>query len=162
MSVSGKAGRAETSPDPAPLSMIETVILLKPREEWRAVPSFYDGWPNWIKPMCRRISSDRLSPAELTRQMDQALRLPGVSNAWTMPVKNRIDMHSTGIRTSLGLKIYGADVHQIEQISGQVEAALSHVAGTHSVFAEKTGMGYYLDVRFKREQLARYGLSMED
>jgi Cu(I)/Ag(I) efflux system membrane protein CusA/SilA len=161
-SVFGKAGRAETSTDPAPLSMIETVILLKPREEWRPVPSWYDGWPNWIKPVCRRISSDRLSPAELTRQMDQALRLPGVSNAWTMPVKNRIDMQSTGIRTALGLKVYGADVHQIEQIGEQAENLLKQVPGTRSVFAEKTAMGYYLDVRFKREQLARYGLTVDD
>jgi Cu(I)/Ag(I) efflux system membrane protein CusA/SilA len=161
-SVFGKAGRAETSTDPAPLSMIETVILLKPREEWRPVPSWYDGWPNWIKPLCRRISPDRLSPAELTRQMDQALRLPGVSNAWTMPVKNRIDMQSTGIRTALGLKIYGADVNQIERIGEQAENILRHVPGTRSVFSEKAAMGYYLDVRFKREQLARYGLTVDD
>jgi len=161
-SVFGKAGRAETSTDPAPLSMIETVILLKLREEWRPVPSWYDRWPNWIKPVCRRFSSDRLSPAELTRQMDQALRLPGVSNAWTMPVKNRIDMQSTGIRTALGLKIYGADVHQIERIGEQAESLLKQVPGTRSVFAEKTGMGYYLDVSFKREQLARYGLTVDD
>jgi Cu(I)/Ag(I) efflux system membrane protein CusA/SilA len=161
-SVFGKAGRAETSTDPAPLSMMETVILLKPRGQWRAVPTWYDRWPNSLKPLCRRITPDRISEDELTRQMDRALRLPGVSNAWTMPVKNRIDMQSTGIRTPLGLKIFGADVRQIEQIGGQVEAALSHVAGTDSVFAEKTGMGYYLDVRFKRAQLARYGLSMED
>jgi Cu(I)/Ag(I) efflux system membrane protein CusA/SilA len=161
-SVFGKAGRAETSTDPAPLSMMETVVLLKPREQWRTVATWYDGWPNLIKPICRRITPDRLSHEELVRQMDEALRLPGVSNAWTMPVKNRIDMQTTGIRTALGLKIHGANVQQIEQIGGQVEAALSHVAGTHSVFAEKTGMGYYLDVRFKRDQLARYGLSVED
>ena len=161
-SVFGKAGRAETSTDPAPLSMIETVILLKPREDWRPVPSWYDRWPNWVKPLCRRISSDRLSPAELTRQMDQALRFPGVSNAWTMPVKNRIDMQSTGIRTSLGLKIYGADVREIERIGEQAESLLRQVPGTRSVFSEKTGMGYYLDVRLKRDQLARRGLTVED
>ena len=130
-SVFGKAGRAETSTDPAPLSMMETVIPLKPRAQWRAVATWYDRWPNFIKPICRRITPDRLPREELTRQMDNALRLPGVSNAWTMPVKNRIDMQSTGIRTALGLKIYGADVQQIEKIGGQVEAVLSGVAGTY-------------------------------
>jgi Cu(I)/Ag(I) efflux system membrane protein CusA/SilA len=94
--------------------------------------------------------------------MDQALRLPGVSNAWTMPVKNRIDMQSTGIRTSLGLKIYGADVREIERIGEQAESLLRQVPGTRSVFSEKTGMGYYLDVRFKRDQLARRGLTVDD
>jgi Cu(I)/Ag(I) efflux system membrane protein CusA/SilA len=161
-SVFGKAGRAETSTDPAPLSMIETVIQLKPRDEWRAVSTWYDGWPDWIKPLCRRISPDRLSTEELVHQMDQALRLPGMSNAWTMPVKNRIDMQTTGIRTALGLKIFGADVHQIEKIGGQVESLLKQIPGTRSVFSEKTGMGYYLDIRFQREQLARYGLTVDD
>ncbi len=161
-SVFGKAGRAETPTDPAPLSMMETVILLKPRQEWRAVPTWYDRWPEWVKPLCRKIRSDRLSPEELTREMDAALRLPGVSNAWTMPVKNRIDMQTTGIRTALGLKIYGSDVKEIDRIGQQVEGVLSRVPGTRSVFAEKTGMGYYLDVRFRREQLARYGLSIDD
>jgi len=161
-SVFGKAGRAETATDPAPLSMMETVVLLKPREEWRPVPTRYDSWPNWTKPLCRRITQDRLSTEELTRQMDEALRLPGVSNAWTMPVKNRIDMQSTGIRTALGLKIYGADVKQIEQIGQQVQGVLAGVPGTRSVFSEKTGTGYYLDVQLKRGQLARYGLNIED
>jgi Cu(I)/Ag(I) efflux system membrane protein CusA/SilA len=161
-SVFGKAGRAETSTDPAPLSMIETVILLKPRQEWRPAATWYDRWPEFLKPLCRRITPDRLSLEELTRQMDRALQFPGVSNAWTMPVKNRIDMQSTGIRTALGLKISGPDVKQIERIGEQIEAVLSRVSGTHSVFAEKTGMGYYLDVQFRRDQLARYGLSIDD
>jgi Cu(I)/Ag(I) efflux system membrane protein CusA/SilA len=161
-SVFGKAGRAETSTDPAPLSMIETVILLKPREEWRRVSTWYDGWPEVLKPLCRHITPDRISREELTRQMDRALHLPGVSNAWTMPVKNRIDMQSTGIRTPLGLKIFGRDIRQIEEIGRKVENALAHVPGTHSVFAERAGMGYYLDVRFRRDQLARYGLNIED
>jgi Cu(I)/Ag(I) efflux system membrane protein CusA/SilA len=161
-SVFGKAGRAETATDPAPLSMMETVVLLKPREEWRPVLTWYDSWPNWTKPLCRRITQDRLSTEELTRQMDEALRLPGVSNAWTMPVKNRIDMQSTGIRTALGLKIYGADVKQIEQIGQEVQSVLASVPGTRSVFSEKTGTGYYLDVQLKRGQLARYGLNIED
>jgi Cu(I)/Ag(I) efflux system membrane protein CusA/SilA len=161
-SVFGKAGRAETATDPAPLSMMETVILLKPREQWRAIPAWYDRWPDFLKPACRLITSDRISTADLTREMDRALRLPGVSNAWTMPVKNRIDMQSTGIRTALGVKIFGRDVKEIEKIGGEIESVLSQVSGTHSAFAEKTGMGYYLDVRFRRDQLARYGLSIDD
>jgi Cu(I)/Ag(I) efflux system membrane protein CusA/SilA len=161
-SVFGKAGRAETSTDPAPLSMIETVILLKPRQEWRAAATWYDRWPGFLKPLCRRITSDLISPQQLVREMDRALQTPGVSNAWTMPVKNRIDMQSTGIRTALGVKIYGSDVKQLERIGEQVQAVLEGVPGTRSVFAEKSGTGYYLDVRFDREQLARYGLSIED
>lgn len=161
-SVFGKAGRADTSTDPAPLSMIETVVVLKPRTEWRAAPTWYDRWPSWIKPICRTIKSDRISEEDLVHQMDDALRLPGVSNAWTMPVKARMDMQSTGIRSPLGLKIYGSDVKKIEQIGQQVEKVLSKVRGTHSVFSERTGTGYYLDVQFKRDQLMRYGLNIDD
>lgn len=161
-SVFGKAGRAETSTDPAPLSMIETVIVLRPRSEWRASPTWYDSWPSWTKPLCRSIKSDRLSEKDLVRQMDDALRLPGVSNAWTRPVKARIDMQSTGIRSSLGLKIYGSDVNKIQQIGQRVEQVLAGVRGTHSVFSERTGTGYYFDVQFRRDELARYGLNIDD
>ncbi len=84
--------------------MAETIVLLKPKDRWRAARTWYDNWPEWTKPMCRRIVPDRISTEELIRQMDQALSAPGISNAWTMPVKNRIDMQSTGIRTAWGSK----------------------------------------------------------
>jgi Cu(I)/Ag(I) efflux system membrane protein CusA/SilA len=161
--VLGKAGRAETPTDPAPLSMLETVITLKPRSEWRTVPRWYSGWaPEWTRPALRRITSDRLSQDELVAEMDRALTLPGVANAWTMPIKGRIAMLATGVRTSIGLKIAGADLRAIERIGAQIEAALIHVPGTRSVFAERTGAGYFLDIDWKRDELARFGLSLDD
>ncbi len=109
--VLGKAGRADTSTDPAPLSMLETVITLKPQSEWRRVDTWYSGWaPEWLKPVFRPFTSDRISQEELVNQLDEAVKLPGVSNAWTMPIKARIDMLTTGIRTPLGLKVTGDDL----------------------------------------------------
>lgn len=160
--VMGKAGRAETSTDPAPLSMMETIILLKPKSQWRSAPTWYDGWPGWSKGVLRRIKSDRISTEELTDQMNEAVRIPGVSNAWTMPIKNRIDMLTTGIRTPVGIKIYGADLKQIEQVGTRIETVLAQVPGTRSVFAERTAGGYFLDFDLKRSQLARYGLTVDD
>jgi copper/silver efflux system protein len=161
--VMGKAGRAETSTDPAPFSMMETVIVLKPHEEWRHVDTWYsDSAPEWAKPMLRRITSDRLSTEQLVQRMNDALKLPGTSNAWTMPIKARIDMLTTGVRTPVGIKIYGANIHAIEQIGTQIESALPSVAGTRSVFAERTSGGYFVDFDWKRDELARYGLSIDD
>jgi len=160
--VLGKAGRAETSTDPAPFSMLETLVILKPKSEWRRVDTWYSSWaPEMLKSLLRRISPDTPSSAELVAQMNEALRLPGLSNAWTMPIKGRIDMLTTGIRTPVGLKISGANLVQIEQIGGQVEAALRTLEGTRSVFAERTGGGYFLDIDWKRDELARYGLSVD-
>jgi Cu(I)/Ag(I) efflux system membrane protein CusA/SilA len=109
--VHGKAGRAETSTDPAPLSMVETVVTLKPPAEWRPKERWYSRWaPQWLQGLVlRRLWPDRLSYDELVEQMDAALRLPGTTNAWTMPIKNRIDMLHTGIRTPIGIKVFGPD-----------------------------------------------------
>jgi Cu(I)/Ag(I) efflux system membrane protein CusA/SilA len=161
--VLGKAGRADTSTDPAPLSMLETVITLKPQAEWRRVPTWYSGWaPEWLKPVFRPITRDRISTGELVNQLDRALQLPGVSNAWTMPIKARIDMLTTGIRTPLGLKISGDDLQKIEDIGTRIEALLPSVPGTRNVFAERTGGGFFLDIEWNRDELARYGLSMDE
>jgi Cu(I)/Ag(I) efflux system membrane protein CusA/SilA len=161
--VLGKAGRAETSTDPAPLSMLETVITLKPKPQWRKVPTWYSGWsPEWLKPLFRRFTPDTISPEQLVDQMNAALTLPGVSNAWTMPIKARIDMLSTGMRTPVGLKIHGDDLEKIEEIGAQVEAVLPAVRGTRSVFAERTARGYFLDFDWNREALARYGLTIDE
>ena len=160
--VLGKAGRAETSTDPAPLSMMETVILLKPRSDWPSKHTWYDGSPEWAKRICRHITSDRISTEQLVAQMDEALQIPGVSNSWTMPIKARIDMQTTGIRTPVGIKISGADPAVIEQLGKQIEALLPGLDGTRNVFSERTEGGYFLDVDFKRDQLARYGLSVDD
>jgi Cu(I)/Ag(I) efflux system membrane protein CusA/SilA len=160
--VLGKAGRAETSTDPAPFSMMETVVQLKPKSQWRTVPTWYDTWPRWTKPICARITPGHISTDALVDKMNAALRLPGVSNAWTMPIKNRIDMLTTGVRTPVGVKVFGPDLGQIERIGARIEGVLPQVAGTRSVFAERVGGGYFLDFDLKRDQLARYGLSVDD
>jgi copper/silver efflux system protein len=138
--VFGKAGRAETSTDPAPFSMGETTVMLKPESEWRVGMT-------WEK---------------LVDEMDKKIRLPGVANAWTMPIKNRIDMLSTGIRTPVGIKIFGPDLTKVEEIGRHLEKVVNSVSGTRSVFAERVAGGYYLDFDLKREEIARYGLKIED
>ncbi len=161
--VLGKAGRAETSTDPAPFSMMETVITLKPRDQWRHVDTWYADWaPEWLKPALRRVTSDRISTDDLVTRMNAALKLPGVTNAWTMPVKARIDMLTTGVRTPVGIKIYGSDIHEIERIGTELERLLPVVRGTRSVFAERTSGGYFVDFVWNRDELARYGLSIDD
>jgi Cu(I)/Ag(I) efflux system membrane protein CusA/SilA len=159
----GKAGRADTPTDPAPLSMLETIVSLKPKSEWRTVPVWYSSWaPGWAQPVLRHITSDRISQEQLVRELDEAVDIPGLSNAWTMPVKARTGMLTTGIRTPIGLKICGADVNTIDRIGARAEAILSRVAGARRVFAERTGAGYFLDITWKRDQIARYGLSIDD
>ncbi|MGE5302710.1 MAG: efflux RND transporter permease subunit [Alphaproteobacteria bacterium] len=138
--VFGKAGRAETSTDPAPFSMGETTVMLKPESQWRAGMT-------WEK---------------LVDEMDKKMRLPGVANAWTMPIKNRIDMLSTGIRTPVGIKIFGPDLGKIEEIGKRIEMVLQSVPGTRTAFAERVTGGYYLDFDLKREEIARYGLALDD
>jgi Cu(I)/Ag(I) efflux system membrane protein CusA/SilA len=161
--VLGKAGRAETATDPAPLSMLETVITLKPRAAWRHVDTWYSAWaPEWAKRVFRHFTPDTISTEELVGQMNAALRLPGVSNSWTMPIRGRIDMLTTGIRTPVGLKIQGADLQRIQEIGAQTEQLLNTVKGTRNVLAERTADGYFLDLQWDREQLARYGISVED
>jgi len=160
--VLGKAGRAETPTDPAPLSMMETVITLRPKSQWRRVATWYDRWPESIKPLCGRITPDRISTEQLVDEMDGALQFPGVSNAWTMPIKARIDMLTTGVRTPVGIKVFGPDLAEIERIGTALEGVLPRVSGTRSVFAERVNGGYFLDFDLKRDQLARYGLSVDD
>jgi Cu(I)/Ag(I) efflux system membrane protein CusA/SilA len=136
-SVFGKAGRANTATDPAPLDMIETTIMLKPPSEWRP-----------------GMTMDRLVSA-----MDSAVRLPGVSNAWTMPIKGRIDMLATGVRTPVGVKIYGPSLDTLQLLGGEVERILQQIPGTRSAFAERSVSGYYVDIEIDRAQAARYGLT---
>jgi len=161
--VMGKSGRAETSTDPAPFSMMETIIALKPHDQWRYVETWYSDWaPQWLRPALRHITSDRISTDQLVQEMNQALKLPGTTNAWTMPIKARIDMLTTGIRTPVGIKVYGSNLHEIERIGTEIESALPPVFGTRSVFAERTSGGYFVDFDWKRDELARYGLSIDD
>src|SRR5262249_39637796 len=134
--VLGKAGRAETSTDPAPFSMMETVIVLKPHDRWRYVETWYSDWaPQWLRPALRRITSDRLSTEQLVQEMNEALKLPGTTNAWTMPIKARIDMLTTGVRTPVGIKIYGSNIHEIERNGTQIQSDLPAVFRTHITLA---------------------------
>jgi Cu(I)/Ag(I) efflux system membrane protein CusA/SilA len=137
-SVYGKAGRANTATDPAPTEMFETVINLKPESEWRA----------------------GLTMDKLIAEMDKALQFPGVANSWTMPIKARIDMLSTGIRTPIGIKVFGKDLDEMEKLARQIETVVKAVPGTSSAFAERITGGFYLNIEPDREQLARYGLTV--
>jgi Cu(I)/Ag(I) efflux system membrane protein CusA/SilA len=161
--VFGKAGRANTSTDPAPFTMMETTIILKPESEWREKPRWYSSWaPGWAKSLLRPFWRDRITQDELENEMNERLQLPGISNAWTMPIKGRLDMLSTGIRTPVGIKISGDDLATIERVAKEVEAVVQKVPGTRSVYAERVAGGYFLDFVLKREQLARYGLTVDD
>ncbi|MEF8749586.1 MAG: efflux RND transporter permease subunit [Candidatus Accumulibacter propinquus] len=139
-SVYGKAGRANTATDPAPTEMFETVINLKPQSEWRA----------------------GLTTDKLIAELDKALQFPGVANAWTMPIKARIDMLSTGIRTPIGIKVFGKNLEEMEKLAKEIEAVVKTVPGTTSAFAERITGGFYLNIEPDREQLARYGLAIGD
>ena len=139
-SVYGKAGRANPATDPAPTEMFETVINLKPESEWRP----------------------GLTTDKLIAELDKALQFPGVANAWTMPIKARIDMLSTGIRTPIGIKVFGKDLGEMEKVAKEIEAVVKAVPGTTSAFAERITGGFYLNIEPDREQLARYGLAVGD
>ncbi|BCB27138.1 cation efflux system protein CusA [Sulfurimicrobium lacus] len=137
-SVYGKAGRANTATDPAPLEMFETIINLKPQSEWRP-----------------GMTTDKL-----IAELDQALRLPGIANSWTMPIKARIDMLSTGIRTPVGIKVFGKNLEEMEKLAEEIEAAVKGVPGTSSAYAERLTGGFYLNIEPERTQLARYGVTV--
>jgi Cu(I)/Ag(I) efflux system membrane protein CusA/SilA len=161
--VFGKAGRADTSTDPAPLSMMETTVVLKPESQWRRKERWYSGWmPSFLLPMVRPLWPDTMSWEELTNDMDQRLQLPGQTNAWTMPIRNRIDMLTTGIRTPVGIKVFGANLKQIESIGKQLEQIVSRVPGTRSVYGERVAGGYFVDIDIDRAAIARYGLTIDD
>ena len=160
--VFGKAGRAESSTDPAPFSMMETTIVLKPEHQWRKVQRWYSWMPGFLQAPFRPIWNDHITWEDIINELDRKLKLPGVTNAWTMPIKARIDMLSTGVRTPVGIKIYGADLKEIEKIGTHLEKILKSVMGTRSVFAERVTGGYFVDFEIKREQIARYGLSIKE
>ncbi|RPJ16424.1 MAG: efflux RND transporter permease subunit [Desulfobacteraceae bacterium] len=160
--VFGKAGRAETSTDPAPFSMMETTVILKPENEWRPKKRWYSSWaPGFLKAMLRPAWPDTISWEDLVHEMDFALRIPGVTNAWTMPIKARIDMLSTGVRTPVGIKISGSDLKEIEKIGAELENIVRNIPGTRSVYAERVAGGFFVDFKPRRDQLARYGLTIE-
>jgi copper/silver efflux system protein len=160
--VYGKAGRAETSTDPAPFSMMETTVQLKPTDEWRKVPKEYALVPSFLRPAARKVfGAERpMSYEELIEEMDQRMQFPGVQNAWTQPIRARIDMLSTGIRTPVGIKIFGPDLDIIQELGIAAENILQSVPGTRSAYAERVSGGYFTDIRIDREAIARYGLTV--
>lgn len=138
--VFGKVGRAQTATDPAPLEMFETTINLKPEKEWRP----------------------GMTPEKLVQEMTKALEMPGLPILWSMPIKNRIDMLATGIRTPVGIKVFGKDLKELDRLAREIESVVKGVPGTSSAYAERTVGGYYLNIKIKREEAARYGLKVED
>jgi len=160
--VHGKAGRAETSTDPAPLSMMETVVQLRPESEWRAKERWYSGFPEWTKWPLRKLWPDRISKAELLGELQREMKFPGTTYSMAGPIKTRIDMLTTGVRTPVGIKVLGDDLARIETIAVEIEGLLQAVPGTQSAFAERAAGGYFLDFDLRRERLARYGLSVAE
>jgi copper/silver efflux system protein len=159
--VFGKAGRADTATDPAPFSMMETTVVLKPPSEWRPVARWYSSWlPEALKPLVRPLWPDRITRDQLVDEMNAKLKIPGVTNAWTMPIKARTDMLTTGVRTPIGVKIFGADVAEIERLGTEIEKVLETVPGTRSAYAERVAGGYFVDFTPRPDQMARYGLTV--
>jgi Cu(I)/Ag(I) efflux system membrane protein CusA/SilA len=166
-SVLGKIGRADTPTDPAPLSMVETVVQLKPRGDWRTkyVRRWYVGsTPDFMRPLLNWIQPEFVAKTreDLIQEMNARLQLPGWTNAFTQPIRNRVDMLTTGIRTPIGIKVYGTDLTEIERVGTSLERVLHEVPGTRSVLFERSIGGLYVDVVPDRERLARYGLQVED
>jgi Cu(I)/Ag(I) efflux system membrane protein CusA/SilA len=152
--VFGKAGRAETATDPAPMDMIETTIQLKPEAEWPVVDIKDDNG--------RVIAHRRRTPDELADAMNESVQIPGLNNAWTMPIRTRIDMLSTGIKTPVGIKVAGPDLHELERIGIEIEAVIRTVPGTASAYAERVMGGRYIEFEINRDAIARYGLTIGD
>jgi len=167
LSVFGKAGRAETATDPAPLAMVETTVRLRPREEWRerTVERWWTGRvPGFAAPLLRPLWPDRrrITWDELVAEMNSAMQFPGWTNAFTMPIKARVDMLSTGVRTPVGVKVLGTSLAEIERIGLGLEKVIAPIAGTRSVFYERNVGGQYVDIVPRREAIARHGLSVGD
>ena len=162
----GKIGRAETATDPAPLSMIETTITLWPEVVHERVPvkRFFSSWPGWLKePLTWAWPEERyITTNELVAALDRAVRFPGVTNAWTMPIKTRIDMLSTGIKTPVGIKVMGPDLQVLTDLGAKIEAVVGQIPGTLSAYSERITGGNYLDFKIRRDQIARYGLTVGD
>ena len=198
----GKIGRAETATDPAPLSMIETTIMLRPQVEYEMIPvrRFFSGWPGWLKkpltliwpemkkgrilhewrkkrvkrffsdwpdwirkPLAKIWPEERyITIDELVEDLDRAIQFPGLTNAWTMPIKTRIDMLSTGIKTPVGIKLMGPDLQVLSDLGAQIEAVVRDIPGTLSAYAERVTGGNYVDFEIDRKEIARYGLTVAD
>jgi Cu(I)/Ag(I) efflux system membrane protein CusA/SilA len=165
--VFGKIGRVESATDPAPITMVETTVQLRPPNEWRRRhhQRWYSGWaPGWLKPVFRPFWPEErpLSWEELTTEMNTKMQFPGWTNAWTMPIKTRVDMLTTGVRTPIGIKVFGTDLNEVEKVGVSLEHLLAPIRGTRSVLYERNLGGLYLDIIPKPDELARYGLRVAD
>jgi Cu(I)/Ag(I) efflux system membrane protein CusA/SilA len=165
--VFGKIGRSNSPTDPAPLNMVETVVTLKPPEEWRKVPveRWYSSWaPAWLKPPLNWLWPEERSVTwdELLKEMDRTLKFPGMTNIFWMPIQTRTEMLATGIRSVLGIKAFGPDLQSVEQAGLRIEAVLAPLRGTRSVYYDRAAGGYYLDFEVRRAEAARYGLTVVD
>jgi copper/silver efflux system protein len=167
--VFGKIGRADTATDPAPMMMVETTITLKPEDQWRRVEvhRFYSGWPGWsevVKKPLRRLWPEvrPLSVEQLIDELNSAVHFPGLTNAWTMPIRTRIDMLSTGIRTPVGIKVMGDDLAILARLGEEIESVVRPLPGTLSAIAERTVGGYFIDFDIDRRAAARYGINVGD
>jgi Cu(I)/Ag(I) efflux system membrane protein CusA/SilA len=165
--VFGKVGRVESATDPAPITMIETTVQLRPAREWRT--KHRDRWysqaaPGWLKPLLRPIWPEErtLTWEELTTEMNGKMQFPGWTNAWTMPIKTRVDMLTTGVRTPIGIKVFGTDLNEVERVGVSLEHLMAPIRGTRSVLYERNLGGLYLDIIPKADELARYGLRIAD
>lgn len=166
-SVFGKTGRAETATDPAPLSMVETVVQLKPHEKWPRV--FHERWhsghvPKWLSAVLKLVwpEEQKRTWEELVEALNQMVQLPGTTNAWVFPVKTRIDMLTTGIRTPIGIKVFGDDLAHVDKIATQLEGLVQKIPHTRSVIADRNLGGYYLDIKLRRDNMANYGMTIEN
>jgi Cu(I)/Ag(I) efflux system membrane protein CusA/SilA len=165
--VFGKVGRAESATDPAPITMVETTVQLKPPEKWRKKhhDRWYSAWaPGWMKTVLQSLWPEQrpLTWDELTTEMNSKMQFPGWTNAWTMPIKTRVDMLSTGVRTPVGIKVFGSDLHQVEEVGIALEHLITPIRGTRSVLYERNLGGLYLDIIPDPEAMARYGLRVSD
>src|SRR6266404_5983123 len=165
--VFGKVGRSETATDPAPITMVETTVQLRPQEQWRKTsrPRWYSSWaPTWLKPALRAVWAEdqRMTFEDLTAEMNKKMQFPGWTNAWTMPIKTRVDMLTTGVRTPIGIKVFGTDLDQVEKIGTTLEHVIAPIQGTRSVLYERNLGGLYVDIIPKPEKLGRYGLRVGD
>jgi Cu(I)/Ag(I) efflux system membrane protein CusA/SilA len=165
--VFGKVGRAESATDPAPISMVETTVRLRPAAQWRK--KYHQRWysrvaPDWLKAVLRPLWPEQkpMTWEELTSEMNSKMQFPGWTNAWTMPIKTRVDMLTTGVRTPIGIKVFGTDLEQVEQVGVALEHLIAPVRGTRSVLYERNLGGLYLDIVPRPEALARYGLRVAD
>jgi copper/silver efflux system protein len=165
--VFGKVGRVESATDPAPITMVETTVQLRPSKEWRKRhhDRWYSSWvPSWLKPLFRPIWAEEqpLTWQELTTEMNGKMQFPGWTNAWTMPIKTRVDMLTTGVRTPIGIKVFGTDLNEVERVGVSLEHLMAPIKGTRSVLYERNLGGLYLDIIPKPDELARYGLRVGD